>query len=155
MTEQDMWNIARCVVADAFEQQSCEDHDAGRTEQAKRTRQVATDVRAKITGPPSPTINPDEDFWNSLERNFTATYHGGYHTPEKLEIYQHGMNTVFNYLRENSKNLFGGVVLEEAENAQLREQVETLTTERDEARKELAWFKDRLGEIAKYGRVQE
>lgn len=147
MTEQDMWNIARYVVAGAFEQQSCEDHDAGRTEQAKRTRQVATDVRAKITGPPSPTINPDEAFWNSLERNLTATYHGGYHSTEELEIYRHGMNTVFNYLRANSKNLFGGVVL--------REQVETLTTERDEARKELAWFKDRLGEIAKYGRVQE
>lgn len=152
MTEQDMWNIARCVVADAFEKQSILDHEFGRTEQANRTKQVAKEMRDLIPHgplglPATEPINPDEAFWNSLERNLTATYHGGYHSTEELEIYRHGMNTVFNYLRANSKNLFGGVVL--------REQVETLTTERDEARKELSWFKDRLGEIAKYGRVQE
>jgi len=154
MTEQDMWNIARCVVADAFEQQSCEDHDAGRTEQAKRTRQVATDVRAKITCTPpqasAEPINPDKIFWDELEASFQATYHGGYRTPNDVEIFQHGMNTVFNYLRGNSVALFGEVAF-----SAMREQLQAMESQRDEARKELAWFKDRLGEIAKYGRVQE
>lgn len=37
--------------------------------------------------------------WDEYETGCKSTYRGGHHDERDLEIYQHGMNTVFNLLR--------------------------------------------------------
>ena len=41
---------------------------------------------------------PNYKTWNEYRRGCLLTFAGGYHEPETLRIFQHGMNTVFNLL---------------------------------------------------------
>lgn len=40
-------------------------------------------------------------YWDDTEAGFKATYGGGYRDPHQIEIFHHGMSTVFNWLRAN------------------------------------------------------
>lgn len=46
---------------------------------------------------------PSPKTWDDYERACHATYGGGYRTEEELEIFRHGMTTVFNLLRAEFK----------------------------------------------------
>ncbi len=41
---------------------------------------------------------PDFETWDEYRNGCLTTYRGGYKTDKELEIYRHGINTVFNLL---------------------------------------------------------
>lgn len=41
---------------------------------------------------------PPPKTWDDYRNGCLSTFHGGYHDPKEVEIFQHGMITVFNLL---------------------------------------------------------
>ena len=42
----------------------------------------------------------DYKTWGEYRKGCLLTFHGGYQTPNELEAFQHGMNTIFNLLED-------------------------------------------------------
>lgn len=49
--------------------------------------------QCQVIGKPQPKT------WDEYEQNCISTFGGGYHEQDDLRIFQHGMRTIFNLLR--------------------------------------------------------